>query len=465
MRIAIYRTIFDDYNDLKPIPQQTMPFDYYCITDNTELKIDGCTTIVPQYPRKDLHPRLRAKFFKLFPFELPELSDYDITIYIDGSINVHNSNFIQWCLNNLKGDMLLFKHPQRNCIYDEFNASKELNKYKYEMQDIQMTNYSQFYPRKGGLYACGVLIRRNTEILREVMVKWWFEIIKYSWQDQVSFPVVCKLSNFIPDTFKESQYHNDYFKVLWHDDIKQHRPGITSNTLYNDKITVSVLMPVLNTPIEYLLLSIDSILTQTHNEFEFVIVDDNNTNEELLALLGKYHSIDPRIKLIRRNENKGIAAALNDGLKECTGNLIIRMDSDDIANKLLIEKQIQFFLDNPDAAICGVQISIFGKDVKGSPVTSHPKVVNRQIAKNRRGFWIVNHPGVAYKKDVVLKLGAYGDTPANCAEDFYLWCKLLTNGYLIYNQPEVLLYYRMIPKPERQGSTWKDFLIKCNNTL
>lgn len=465
MRIAVYRTIFGGYENIKPIPKQSVDFDYYCITDNPDLTADGCTSIVPQYPRMDLHARLRAKYFKLFPFEIKELSEYDITIYIDGSIDVVNGDFVKWCVENLKGDMLLFKHPERRCIYDEFNASKELNKYKYEMQDIQMINYSQFYPRKAGLFACGVLVRRYSDVLRDVMLKWWFEIIKYSWQDQVSFPVVCKLLGFVPDTFKENQYRNDYFKVIWHDDKVEHRPGITPlNDAYGE-LKVSVLMPVYNTPVEFLILAIDSILTQTYTDFEFVIVDDNNKDAEVIKTIGYYYAKDSRIRIIKRGENKGIAAALNDGLKECSGNLIIRMDSDDVAHKLLIEKQVGFFLRNKEAVICGVQISMFGPDIKGNPITNHAKVNDASSVKNSNSYWIINHPGVAFKKDIVMNVGAYGDIPAHLPEDWYLWCNLLHQGFKIYNMQDVLIYYRYIQKPERSKREWTDFLIKCKNSI
>lgn len=459
MKVAVYRTIFGNYENIKPILNQSIDFDYYCITDNVELTLPGCKTIVPLYPRQDLHPRLRAKYFKLFPYEIPELNNYDVTIYIDGSINITDSDFIAWCLRNLKGDMLLFKHPQRNCIYDEFNASKELNKYKNEMQDCQLTFYSSFHPRKAGLYACGVLVRRDSDILRKVMHCWWDEIIKYSWQDQVSLPVVCKLLNFKPDTFIENQYKNKYFQVLWHDD------AINNNQKQSSKYKISVLMPVKNTVVEYLQLAIDSILTQTYTDFEFIIVDDNSDDENTLRMLGNYAALDARIRLIKKNISTGIAAALNTGLEYCHGDIIIRMDSDDIANKLLIEKQVNFFNNNKDAVVCGVQINIFGNNVIGSPVTSHSSIVTKDIARRNTGFWIINHPGVAFKKDVILKMGGYGDIDKNKAEDYALWCKLLHNGYVLNNMKDVLIYYRKIEKKERLSPEWKDFLIKCRDSI
>jgi len=229
MKIAVYTTIFGGYAPLRILPPQTVAADYFCITDdrlNLEISRDHSdpqksvqwNVIQPDIPRWDLVCRLRAKFFKMFPWEIEELKNYDVLIYIDGSIQVTSDRFVEYCAQHLKGDICLFKHPDRNCIFQEANASVDLIKYKNENINQQMSDYHKFFPTGAGLYACGVLVRRNNSAIKNLMGNWWWEQIKYTYQDQLSFPVVCKMVGIVPDIFPDPQYKNSYFRVHWHDD-------------------------------------------------------------------------------------------------------------------------------------------------------------------------------------------------------------------------------------------------------
>lgn len=459
VRIAVYTAIFGDFNDLKPVPKQTVDADYFCITDNPNTKAPGWKTIVVKTPRPDLHPRIRAKFYKIFPWECNEIAGYPISIYFDGSIKIESSQFVEHCLANLWQDMLLYKHPERTCIYDERVASNALKKYKTELVNEQVAFYSKFHPKKFGLYACGVLVRRHTDFMRRLMHQWWFEIIKWSYQDQLSFPVICRLNNFEPSTFNENQYHNDYFKIFWHDDGVKDKQLRNFNS--NEPISISVLMPIYNTPIEFVREAVKSILNQSRADFQLVIVDDNNHDPYLLNYFKNLRN-DNRVKIVSTTCNKGLAAALNVGLEACDGNLVVRMDSDDIAHPDLLKQHFLYFYKNKDAVVCGVQIKAFND---GSFVSNHPDNITARKAYDRTGHWFVNHPGVAYKRDIILQLGGYGNVPANCAEDYELWCRVLKAGFVINNQPSVLLKYRVIHKPERKTEQWKQFLDECKKTL
>jgi GT2 family glycosyltransferase len=454
MSIAIYTTIFGDYSPLRPVPAQSVKADYYCITDNPKIKCEGWKTIVVNTPRADLHPRMRAKFYKLFPWELPELDKKEISIFIDASIEITEPNFIEYCIKNLDGDMLLFKHPNRDCIYEEAKASVGLVKYKTENISGQIDFYQKFHPKKSGLYACGLMIRKHTEKVKTVMSAWWWENIKFTYQDQLSFPVVCRLHNFKPSTFAENQYKSGYFKVHWHDDEPQKETARPLIPLKPDP-TVSVLMSLYNTPVNEAKQAIDSILNQTYNKFQFVIVNDNSTDENFLEYY--YMLRDPRIKKVETTENKGLANALNIGLSNCTGDIIVRMDGDDIADCNLIMYHVKFFIEHPEAVVHGVQIEAFGER---SFRSNHPKVIDKNYAfRNQdKKYWFINHPGVAYKKNVVESVGGYGDTPINLPEDYYLWCKLLKAGYVINNTSEVLMKYRVKRKPERSQIEWIEYL-------
>ena len=216
MKVAVYTTIFGDYAPLRKVPKQSVQADFFCITDNPKIENPGNWQIVcPGFPRKDLHPRLRAKFFKVFPWQAEEMDVYDVTIYIDGSVQIHSPDFVKYCLDNLKNEILLFRHPERTNIREEAQASMELDKYQHEDIPLQMNTYNDLLGDIEGLYACGIIIRKYSLKILNLMSCWWDDIIKYTYQDQLSFPVVCLMCNVIPDVFPDSQYHNPYFKIQW----------------------------------------------------------------------------------------------------------------------------------------------------------------------------------------------------------------------------------------------------------
>ena len=217
--VLLYTTIFGDYTNLKPLPKQNVNFKAICVTDNPYLKAEGWEIKLVDKPEKNLHPRMRAKYWKLFPWEI---DNSEISIFIDGSILVQSNNFISHCITSLTGDMTLYRHPSgRKKISDEVLCAAKLKKYIGCPMDEQVKSYySNGYNDELGLFACGVMIRRHTPKVKKVMTDWWEENIKWTYQDQLSFPYVCWKNNFIPDVFIESQ-ENNYFKIIWHDDDKK----------------------------------------------------------------------------------------------------------------------------------------------------------------------------------------------------------------------------------------------------
>jgi hypothetical protein len=145
------------------------------------------------------------RWYKLFPDKIDVLNNYDITIYLDGNCSLRNTGFINLCISNLENsDMLLFKHPHRSCIYEEFAACRQFRKFDASGNDImQEQAYRKFYSSNNGLYWCGCLVRRKSGILSRISEQWWEHLMKYTWRDQISFPVVCHLNKFTPLTFKE----------------------------------------------------------------------------------------------------------------------------------------------------------------------------------------------------------------------------------------------------------------------
>ena len=224
-RIAVYTTIFGGYDNLRIMPKQNIDAQYFCITDDAclvapqsdEPEVMEQWNIVPvKQPRGDLCPMMRAKWYKLFPWEFEHLAEFDTVIFIDANIQVDSPTFINFAILNLKSDIALFAHPDRNCIYDE--AAVSLTMPKYEREDIaaQMIYYANIHPAKAGLFACGMMVRKKTQRIQDMMGCWWHEITKFSFQDQISFPVVAHLLKINPDILPGSIFSNPYFKIVPH---------------------------------------------------------------------------------------------------------------------------------------------------------------------------------------------------------------------------------------------------------
>jgi len=226
-------------------------------------------------------------------------------------------------------------------------------------------------------------------------------------------------------------------------------------------------MPVYRTPVEWVKQAVESIRAQRHSNYSLTIVDDNNEPGELSDYLAKLAKSKGNIYVVRKKSNLGIASALNFGLTRCYGDLIVRMDADDIADPDLLMYHDHYFSSYGNRHICGVQINLF--DEHRHWLSNHPLEVTRKVAHSMNGFWFVNHPGVAFRKTAIQKVNGYNHTPSHLAEDYSLWVKFLLNGYTIYNMPDVLMDYRVHPASfscqDRKGPEWYKFLNEQKSLL
>lgn len=212
----------------------------------------------------------------------------------------------------------------------------------------------------------------------------------------------------------------------------------------NSKTNFSVLMSIyFKEKQEYLDLCLKSILVeQTILPAEIVMVKDGKLTKELEKVLSKYDKEFPNIfKFIPLKENVGLGNALQIGLEECSCDLVMRMDTDDICVPERFEKQIEYMNKNKDVTIVGGYIGEFKEKtdeelrLKQMP-TSYQDVV--KYAKFRNPL---NHMTVCFRKKDILEVGSY--QPLFYLEDHYLWSRVLVAGKKIENIPEVLVYARI----------------------
>jgi len=203
-------------------------------------------------------------------------------------------------------------------------------------------------------------------------------------------------------------------------------------------VDITVLMPVYNGE-KYLREAIDSILSQSHAHFEFLIVNDGSTDrsEEIIRSYD-----DPRIRLITR-ENGGVSAALNTGLQYASGEFIARMDADDISYPERLALQYAFMQKNPDCMLIGADVNYIDEEGTFLFHFQCPAHTDARIKALIRRDCLFVHSTVFFRKDAVLSLGGY-NIHAHNFEDHLLWVNLLQKGKAcILNTP--LVSYRFNP--------------------
>lgn len=140
---------------------------------------------------------------------------------------------------------------------------------------------------------------------------------------------------------------------------------------------ISVIMPVYNGE-RHLHQAVESILRQTFDNFEFLIINDGST-DNTEAILGSFS--DERIKLINNGANLGLAASLNKGVDLARGQYIARMDADDVSFPTRFERQLEFLESNPDTDLLGCRAMAFrdsGEIIGLLPFfASHPNICKR----------------------------------------------------------------------------------------
>lgn len=185
---------------------------------------------------------------------------------------------------------------------------------------------------------------------------------------------------------------------------------------------LTVVMPVWNGE-DYLREAIESILSQTFQNFEFLILDDGSTDSTPL-ILEEYAQRDRRIRVIQL-EHEGIVVALNRGVEEARGELIARMDCDDVAYPNRLEEQVAL-MRNSGAGLCHTHIRIIGDSRWVTPAGRF--VRSRSLLALRMCFQcLVIHPTVMFRRDLFVDLGGYLPEERH-AEDFGLWGKMLEAG-------------------------------------
>jgi glycosyltransferase involved in cell wall biosynthesis len=202
---------------------------------------------------------------------------------------------------------------------------------------------------------------------------------------------------------------------------------------------VSVVMPMRDAS-AFLDAAIVSVLTQTYTDFEFIIVDDGSRDESV-SRARNHAAADSRIAVIPQ-PSLGIVAALNLGIRQARGDLIARMDADDVAAPTRFAKQVALLTARPDVSVVGSFYTVIdnrGVPLRDMMLPAESDAIRRTLAIGN----CIAHPSVMMRRDAILAAGFYRDDFPLC-EDYDLWLRLSETSNLL-NLPESLLFYREHP--------------------
>ena len=207
----------------------------------------------------------------------------------------------------------------------------------------------------------------------------------------------------------------------------------------------SVLMSVYkNDSAEFLKSALESIYEkQTRKPDEIVVIIDGPINDELQKILNDFYADKEGIAFYYpQKENKGLGEALRIGAEKCTGDYILRMDSDDISDPSRFEKQIAYVEAHPEIDVLGTDIAEFQESVQEEnkrlricPAT-HDDIVKMSQTRSP-----MNHVSVCIKKSALQKSGGY--RPLLYLEDYYLWLNMIASNCTLANLNESLVYVRV----------------------
>ncbi|QEC80063.1 glycosyltransferase family 2 protein [Mucilaginibacter ginsenosidivorax] len=211
---------------------------------------------------------------------------------------------------------------------------------------------------------------------------------------------------------------------------------------------ITVLMPAYNAG-KYIGDAITSVLEQTFTDFELLIINDGST-DDTVDVVRSFD--DPRIVVIYQ-DNKGIAGALNNGLKYARAPYIARFDADDICYPERLQLQYDFMIANPEYSVIGSAADYI--DMEGHFLFTHkpPAFDNNEIQQLKYSVCPFIHSCVFYKKDMVISKGGYNEH-AYTFEDHFLWVNILKDQKAC-NLAQPLIKVRLNPESITIDEKWR----------
>lgn len=212
----------------------------------------------------------------------------------------------------------------------------------------------------------------------------------------------------------------------------------------NNEIVISIVMGIYNCE-DTIEKAIESIITQTYKKWELIMCDDgstDNTYEIALSYSNKYNNIT----ILKNKNNKGLSYSLNKCIEISKGKYIGRQDGDDISLPTRIEKEINFLENNKKYSFVSSSVILFDEKSDWG-IKKYPEKVTKMDLVSGTKFW---HGPIVMRRDALINVGMYTDNKRVLrVEDYNLWIKLYSKGYIGYNIQECL--YKQLENEKAMG--------------
>lgn len=189
----------------------------------------------------------------------------------------------------------------------------------------------------------------------------------------------------------------------------------------NLKPQITVLMSVYNGE-KYVVDAVESVLSQTFNDFEFLIFEDCSKDNSL-SILREYAKKDSRINLIANETNQGLTANLIQGMNIAKGTYLARMDADDICLPERFEEQVTYLNKHQDISLLGSSVIFF--DDSGYEFVGYQPLAHDQIKVELLLGYTMMHPSVMMRLGDFRKHNLNYDISFRYSQDFDLWVRAI----------------------------------------
>jgi hypothetical protein len=209
--IVVYTAISNNYDELKENSNfEKNGLDFVAFLDDP---IESETWEFRQINSSFEDQNRNAKIHKVLSHLY--FPDKEYSLWMDGSFSIKNIFSVEELIKTyLKDcDLAVFKHPRRNCVYEEAKTciEKKLDDPIVILNQIEKYMEEGYSYLSGGLQECGIILRRHTDQIKEFNENWWEEIKNGSKRDQISFPYVVKKMNLKINYFTGFTAKNDFF--------------------------------------------------------------------------------------------------------------------------------------------------------------------------------------------------------------------------------------------------------------
>jgi glycosyltransferase involved in cell wall biosynthesis len=205
---------------------------------------------------------------------------------------------------------------------------------------------------------------------------------------------------------------------------------------------VSVVMTVLNPHPLFFPEAVRSILEQTLEDWELIIVEDPSSRcgRDLLDDIS-----DPRIRYHRNSHRTSLVAQRNRGLSEARGEFMAVLDADDLADPTRLQRQVEYLQAHPKIGVVGSQVYAIDLDGKPTGYRSFPQD-HDSILQALQCTVAICQGSAMFRTDLVREVGGYQFSEEGTVEDYDLLCRLVLHGVRLANLPLPLLHYRFHPE-------------------